>query len=300
MAAGDDIKKREDSGQPALHGVIVVKSDGEEEVFDPAKLRASLEHAGASEEAVLRVLAHVQQELKPRMSTWYIYRHAFSLLARMEKPAASRYSLKRAILDLGPSGFPFEDYIAAIFRGKGYETRSRVLVKGACGHHELDLVAAKDGKCIAAEIKFHNDAGLKSDMKIALYIRARFLDIVDHHVDVAGLGEIQEGWAITNTKFTEDARSYAGCAGLPILDWSSPSPGNLQDWIEETRSHPLTCLTTLSRAEKTRFLANGVVLCNALGENPDLLRKMDVPQKKVDSVLNEVENLCTPAPPRSV
>lgn len=226
------------------------------------------------------------------MTTAHIYKRAFSLLSKTERTAASRYSLKRAILELGPSGFPFEDYIASIFRAKGYQTRSRVIAKGKCAHHELDLLASKGDQCIGAEIKFHNNAGLKSDLKIALYIYARFLDLIDHKRSIGEPCEITEGWAITNTKFTDDAHAYAACAGLKILDWSYPVGHNLQDWIEETRSHPLTCLTTLSRVEKVRLLSKGVVLCNALPQNPGVLREAEVPDRKVDSIFKEVKNLC--------
>lgn len=276
-------------------GIEVVKADGTTEIFDENKLIGSLNRSGASKDAVAQVLARIHQELTAGMTTAHIYRRAFSLLSKLEKPAASRYSLKRAILELGPSGFPFEDYVASIFRAKGYQTKSRIIVAGHCARHELDLMASKEGQCIGAEIKFHNDAGLKSDLKIALYIYARFLDLIERKKAAGQECELTEGWAITNTKFTDDAHTYAACAGLKILDWSYPEGHNLQDWIEETRSHPLTCLTTLTRVEKTRLLSKGVVLCNALPQNPAVLHEAGVPDKKVDSVFKEVENLCTVA-----
>lgn len=281
-----------DAAPTSAGGVSVIKADGTREIFDVTKLKGSLERAGATPGEVAKVLEHIERELQPGMTTARIYRHAHSVLSRMSKHAASRYSLKRAILELGPSGFPFEDYVAALFRAKGYTTKSREYVTGACVRHEIDLIAEKEGHCIAAEIKFHNKPGLKSDLKVALYIHARFLDIIERKRERGQECNISEGWAITNTKFTSEAHAYAACAGLSILDWSHPHEGNLQDWIEETRTHPLTCLTSLTRSEKTSLLNKGTVLCNALPDSVHLLHEVGVSEKKVDTVLKEVENLC--------
>src|SRR6185369_6078101 len=100
---------------------LVTKADGETENFDPAKLEHSLELAGATSTVRARVLAAIMHELKPMMNTESIYRRAFEILKKDENlPVAARYSVKRAVFALGPSGFPFEVFIAEILRGHGW------------------------------------------------------------------------------------------------------------------------------------------------------------------------------------
>ncbi|MFZ2763919.1 MAG: ATPase, partial [Minisyncoccia bacterium] len=55
--------------------ITIVKANGERETFEPEKLRESLLHSGASEEAVEDVLSHLLPELHDDMTTGEIYRH---------------------------------------------------------------------------------------------------------------------------------------------------------------------------------------------------------------------------------
>src|SRR5437667_6488138 len=118
----------------------VTKADGETELFDAAKLEHSLELAGATSTVRARVLAAVMHELQPMMSTETIYRRAFDILRRDENlPVAARYSVKRAVFALGPSGFPFEVFLAEILRGHGWRTQTGVTLIGRCAPHEVDV-----------------------------------------------------------------------------------------------------------------------------------------------------------------
>ena len=163
--------------RPHAH-IFVTKADGEQEIFDPAKLEHSLALSGASTTMRAKVLAHVLRELKPGMMTEEIYRHAFDILRREEvTPVAARYSIKRAVFALGPSGFPFEQFLAEVFRGHGWKAQTGVALNGRCAPHEVDVLAEKDGKRIGIEAKFHNDPGGKTDIKDALYVHARYEDL---------------------------------------------------------------------------------------------------------------------------
>ena len=119
----------------------------------------------------------MERELVDGITTKEIYHKAFELLHKEEKPIALKYSLKRAIMELGPSGFPFEKFVAEIFKFKGYTAETGKLVKGFCVEHEVDVVAWNKDKLIMCEAKFHNDPGMKSDLKVALYVKARFDDL---------------------------------------------------------------------------------------------------------------------------
>ncbi len=267
--------------------VLIQKSDGTNEPFAPQKLIASLERAGASASLSRSILAHIERELSPGMTTASIYRHAFSFLKKHAVVPATKYSLPNAILDFGPSGYPFEDFVAELLRAKGLSTRTRVILKGACVEHEVDVLIEENNSRSVVEAKFHNMRGIKSDVKVALYVAARVEDLKK-----GPDGPIRTGWLITNTKFTEQAIRYGVCAGLSLVGWDYPAKGNLHDLISEAGVFPLTALTTLSAKEKRELLARDIVLCHKLVKHEKTLREIGVSTKQIGAVFNEIGLLC--------
>src|SRR3989344_1519976 len=284
---GSGIRSRSMPGLP-LKRILITKADGEQEPFDPAKLEHSLAQSGASSTMRARVLSHVMHELKPGMMTEEIYRHAFDILRREETvPVAARYSIKRAVFALGPSGFPFEQFLAEIFRAHGWKAQTGVALNGRCAPHEVDVLAEKNGKRIGIEAKFHNDAAGKTDIKDALYVYARYQDL---RSTPEASSRVDEGWLVTNTRFTRNAIRYAQCSGLSLIGWDSPRMRNLLTLIEEARVHPLTCLTTLSDSEKRRMLEQKVVLCKHVSA-PHILREFGIKPDRIPRVLDEAKQL---------
>ena len=272
--------------------IMITKANGEKENFEPEKLRASLMHSGASEESINTILSHVLPELHDDMTTGEIYRHAYSILQGISKPIARSYSLRRAVMDLGPSGFPFEDFIAAILKSQGLNCVTRQTVLGACVPHEVDVVAYDDKRLIMIEAKFHNELGTKSDLKVVLYMKARFDDLRDNVFDYGGKGRaMTDAWLITNTKFSSTAVHYAACKNLTLIGWNYPEKGNLQDMIEKESLHPVTCLSSLSSSEKKTLISSGVVLCSTLKENPKLLADLFGPSFNTEAVTSEINEL---------
>jgi hypothetical protein len=274
-----------------MEPVTIVKSTGEREAFDPAKLEASLIRAGASEDVRASIIEHVLDELRDGMSTMHIYKHAFFLLKKAASPVAVRYSLRRAVLDLGPAGFSFEKFVGEIFKEKGFEVKTDCVVRGGCVEHEIDVVAYNDTKLIFVEAKFHNSLGIKSDVKVALYVKSRFEDLQGMKFDYGGMRELDEGWLVTNTKFTKTAMEYGSCKGLKMIGWNYPAKGNLQDLIEDSGHHPLTSLTSLSNKEKADILKQGIVLAKTLKDAPQYLEGLGFTAAKTKSVLNEISIL---------
>lgn len=273
--------------------MLVVKISGEREPFSLQKLRDSLTASGADHETVETVLREVAAEIKNGIKTTTIYNRAFALLRKRQYLAALRYSLRRAVFDLGPSGFPFEKFVAEMLRRKGYKAQTGVILPGLCVSHEVDILAEKDNRHIFAECKFHNQQGIKSDVKTALYVHARFLDLQKGHVEKEKSSpKIHEGWLITNTKLTTDAIQYARCAGLTLIGWDYPHEGNLQDLISETGVHPVTCLTTLSVGHKNELLRQGIVICSDLKYNSSSLKSLGLSEQNMASVMEEVESIC--------
>lgn len=277
--------------------IWVLKTSGESERFSLSKLRRSLHRSGADRKTIEMVISQIAPEVRDGMKTLDIYKRAFAILRKNQFPVAIRYSLRKAVLELGPSGFPFEKFIAEVLRRKGYTARTGVVLPGYCVQHEVDILAEKEDRHIFVECKFHNQQGVKSDVKVALYVHARFLDLQRAHAakektQTKTTPRIHEGWLITNTKLTLDAIHYAQCAGLRIIGWDYPKQGNLQDLILETGVHPLTFLTTLSARDKMNLLQQGVVMCRELKRNPSPLRSIGYSDQDIQKVVNEVDQVC--------
>lgn len=271
--------------------VLIVKSTGEKELFDVKKLETSLVRAGANQKNVVLIANHILKEVRDGMSTGEIYVHAFSLLRKYEKPVALKYSVRRAVMELGPSGFPFEKFIAELFKARGFKSETNLIARGQCVEHEIDVIAWNDRKLIIAEAKFHNDIGLKSDLKVALYVKARFDDLRETLFTAEGKKKIfDEAYLITNTKFTSHAIDYARCAGLALIGWNYPSAGNLHNMIEDFNLHPITALTSLSGSEKRNLLLQGIVLSKQLSDR-NILKNAGIKDTKISSVLQEIKEL---------
>ncbi len=281
--------------------VFITKSDGTGEPFNPDKLRSSLLRAGAEHGLADSIAKEVEQTLKPGVTTHEIYRRAFSLLRDSRRSAAARYSLKRALLEFGPSGFPFEAYIARLLQAEGATTEIDQIVKGACVEHEVDVVARlpkhgeKEGAVLFVEAKFHNAPGFKTDLKTVLYVKARLDDIAAAR-KAAGESVPMRGLVVTNTKLTEIAVRYADCAGVEILSWEQPVGETLQDRIGKAGLYPVTALTTLNRREKVALLGQKIVLCSALSNDTRALASVGVSGQRAGHVLEEAGALCVPQP----
>jgi len=275
--------------------VFIVKTNGAREEFNGAKLLDSLTRAGASPEVRDKISRHIAGEIEDGMSTTAIYRHAFELLHKFERPVAARYSLKRALGDLGPSGFPFEKFVAEIFKAKGFETLTDQIVVGACVDHEMDVVAWNENKLVMAEAKFHNELGLKSDLKVALYVKARFDDLKNQEFNYGKKRHLDEGLLITNTNFTEKAVQYSKCAGVRLIGWNYPETGNLHDMIEDVGLHPITCLTSLSSMEKKLLMEKGIILCRNIREDGEVLASVGLNREVLANAIEESKFLCPTA-----
>jgi len=278
-----------------MNEFYIINANGEKELFDYKKLENSLRKVDASDELISQVISEVSEETRGKeiISTQDIYRKAFSILRKKHKPIAVRYSLKKAVAQLGPTGFPFEKFVAEIFKAMGYSTVIDQVVEGKCVQHEIDVVAWKDKDLIMTEAKFHTDFNLKSDLKIVLYVKARYDDIFGKEYDFGGeKRKLTEGWIITNTKFSTTAIQYGQCQpALKYIGWNYPYNNNLHNLIEKYELIPLTALTSLTTAEKGLFLLRGIILSKDLLDD-NLLKEVRFDDKKIKSIKDEVQALC--------
>jgi len=258
------------------HKIRVKKASGKYEPFSAEKVRSSLQRAGADETLIIKILAHLQKQLYDDIPTKKIYQEVYRLLNQSKDPVSLRYNLKEAIMALGPSGYPFEQFVAGVLARQGYQTKTNQIIRGRCISHEIDVIAQKEDQRFAIECKFHNRPGTKSEIKEALYTYARFLD-------VAQTGQFSQGWLVTNTKATAQAIKYARCVKLMVLSWNYPAKESLRSLIEKSGLHPVTCLGGLSKGEKKQILESGIVF------GRDLLMK-DAKEKLPSDLLKKARN----------
>jgi Holliday junction resolvase-like predicted endonuclease len=192
-------------------------------------------------------------------------------------------------MELGPTGYPFEDFIAKILEADGYKTKTRTIVQGKCISHEIDVIAEKNTVIptkILVEAKFHNQMGIRTNVHVPMYTKSRFEDIKEKN----GFSEV---WLATNTKATQDAIAYANCVGMKIITWGYPENRSLRDLIEKYRLYPITALTTLSKENKQKLLEKGIVTCNEIDKNSMIFHEVGISNEDLHKIKKEVEFIRT-------
>lgn len=273
---------------------LIKKSSGEKQNYSVNKLRNSLKMSGASPETVESIIREIEKELSEGLSTRSIFKKAFRLLRKKQHSIAARYSLKNAIMELGPTGYPFEKYVGEIFKELGFQVEVGVIVNGKCVSHEVDVVATNKEKIIMVECKYHNTPGRICNVQVPLYIHSRFQDIRDTMLANSGNdNKIFEGWVVTNTRFSEDAEKYGKCAGLHLIGWDYPFHGSLKNLVENAGLFPITTLTWLNKKQKQQLIDNNVLLCRDLHKAPSLLNQLELSANVQSKVMTEVAELCS-------
>ncbi len=274
--------------------IDIIKSSGEKAKFSLNKLRLSLSRTGANNDIVEQIIGIVRDELYQGISTREIYNRAFSLLKKKESYLASKYKLKKAIYELGPTGYPFERFVAAVLNYSGYQVAVGEIIHGACVKHEIDIVAKKNGKTHIIECKFHTEQGINCNVKVPLYIHSRYNDVKSNWENLTEYdSELKEGWLVTNTRFTEDALKYGKCAGLYLLSWDHPKKQGLKDRIDMLGLYPITVSTLLTKREKQFLLSRDVVICRQLINDVFYLDHLGVSDIRKEKILNEIRLLCS-------
>jgi Holliday junction resolvase-like predicted endonuclease len=267
--------------------IHVIKADRRHEPFSEHKVMDSIRRARIPQSLHGEVLSHVKSKLYEGISTAEIYQHIMEFLNQSSSTyIKARYSLKEAIMMLGPSGYPFEDFVSKLLESEGYKTQVRQVLSGRCITHEIDILAEKDGRTAVIEAKFHNSPGTRSEVQVALYTHARYEDVKIRN-------SVHESWIVTNTKTTVDANTYAQCSGMKIISWDYPAGNSLREMIERSGLHPITMVTALSQSQKMTLLENHIVLCKDIADHPDLLDMLYLSKIDRERILKEVIGLST-------
>lgn len=270
--------------------VQVIKADGTKEDFSEEKLLASVKRAGIHENLQQKVMDHIKTRLYDGIPTSEIYKHILEFLQKSDLPFSStKYSLKQAIMDLGPTGYPFEDYVSKVLEHEGYKTQVRTIVHGKCVNHEIDVIATKNTviqEKIMVEAKFHNAVGIKMNVHVPLYTKSRFEDTKEQQ-------GFSKAMVVTNTKASIDAKAYAGCVGMDLMSWGYPEHKSLRDLVEKYFLFPITAVTSLPKPIAQVLLNKQIVLCSQLCREESLLDELGLDQKIKEQIIKESSFVCS-------
>jgi len=277
-----------------MNNINIIKANGDKALFQVEKLINSLRRSQANETLIQQIVEQVEAVLYDGMTTKQIYKMAFKMLKGKSSVSASRYKLKKALMELGPTGFPFEKLVGKLMEHEGFATEVGVIVQGNCVQHEIDVIAQKENNHYMIECKYHSDQGRFCNVKIPLYIHSRFLDVEKQWERLKGHeAKLHKGGVYTNTRFTTDAIQYGKCVGLLMTSWDYPYGNGLKDRIDKSGLHPLTALTTLTKNEKAKLLDKGIVLCKELHENPTILDQIGISKTRQKNILDDSNVLCS-------
>lgn len=271
----------------------VTKASGAVENFDPSKLFNSLVRSGAEEEEAQDIIEKIIAEIEPFTSTKKIFRLAHKYLRQFNRISGLKYSLKRGLLRLGPSGYPFEKYFGELLKQYGYRVRVGLIQEGKCVKHEIDVLAENERELLLVECKYRNSAESAPDVKIAMYVHARFLDLRSAMRDSFPEKKFS-GWLVTNTRFTADAIQYAECVGLTIKSWKYPSVHSVEEMIEDKKLYPVTIMSGLSSAQVRKLMERNIILMRDFArlETREIKRLLSVPENRAFTLREEADKLC--------
>lgn len=271
----------------------IIKSNGERVAFDLDRVRQSVRRAGGADVDVASVVSAVQRAVRNGMTTKDVYAAVRHELARRSPGAACRYSLRDALLQLGPAGFYFEKFLASLLAHSGYRTELPDELQGACVKHEVDVVAHKDDRAYAIEAKFRNTVGDVVHLKDVLASYARYLDLLDGAA-LQLCPRFNAFWIMTNGKFSDRAMQYAKHKGMPLIGWSYPDRANgLASMIDRSGLYPVTVLG-ISKAELAAFAHAGMMVCDDLTkrEAVDVAHRVGIAQSRAEELIELAASVC--------
>ena len=264
--------------------MYVIKASGKKEEFKSEKIFRTLIRAGASNEFANEIVSKVKAKIHDGIRTREILDMALGLLKRKDPIVGARYDLKRAVMNLGPTGFPFEQFFAEVLEHHGYETKIGQIIKGKIITHEVDVVAKKDSNYMI-ECKYHNSLGINTNIKVALYIYARFLDLNK---------KFDYPWLATNTRFSTKAIKYANHVGMKLTSWEYPKEECLRELITKKKLYPITILKSVNNQTKIKLSKANIMLAIDLSKYTleELKKKTGISENVLKKILEEAKGIC--------
>lgn len=270
----------------------ITKASGEKELFSIEKLTQSLKKSGAEDQIINTIVKDIHSWIYEGISTKKIYNRAFTLLRKYRQQSAAKYKLKNAIMELGPTGHPFEFFTGQVLEALGYKTEVAKVIEGHCVIHEVDVIATSGKTQLFVECKFYQSQGKLANVQVPLYIKSRVDDIIYKRKELTEFqGFHFQGMIVTNTRFTQDALQFGLCSGLNLLSWDFPQGKGLREIVDKKKIFPVTVLTTLKKSHKQSLLHKGIVICHQIQNNPQIIDFLQLNEKEKQYLFAEIDAL---------
>ena len=273
--------------------IKVKKVSGIVEDLNINKLRSSLIRSGADREQADSIIETIVEEIPSHTTTKKIYSLARKYLRQVNHASGLRYSLKKALFRLGPSGYPFEKYVGEILKHYDYSVEIGTIMTGKCVSHEIDVFAVNDNEVVAVECKYRNSGGSTTDVKTAMYVHSRFRDLKSV-IKTSYPGKSFRGMLITNTRFTSDAIQYAECNGMHLKSWRYPETGGLQEMIETRKLYPVTVISGVKSGLIKTLFDNDIILLKDLAgmKTGKIMKTFSLTEGKANILKQQADELC--------
>jgi Holliday junction resolvase-like predicted endonuclease len=275
---------------------FVVNSLGEKEPFSIQKVTLSAKRAGASGKLANKIAQKIAQDIYTGISTKEIFQQVKKMLSNDAPPVALRFSLKEAMHFLGPTGFPFEKYVAEIFEHWGFKVKTNQLVSGhCCSGYEIDLLVEKEDILKLIECKFRQATQGIVQIEVALANYARFLDIKNRFDYQKGRLNKRElkSLLVTNTRFSSRAIQYSVCSGVELLGWKYPKGRGLEYFIDNENLYPITILPSFQKEWGEVFSQNGIMMVKDVfkADPQSLGQKLGISASRISSLIKDADLL---------
>jgi len=267
----------------------IIKSTGERVDFDPEKIRQTILRMGVEPARAGRIVERVTKRVTRDMATRRLFSIVRRELRREGRYLAQRYNLRNALLKLGPAGFKFEKYVASILNAYQYSAHvpDRDLV-GMCVHHEIDVIAEKDGRRIMIEAKFRNQFGDRVKLKDVMATWSRYVDLCDGSKANKSCPHFDEVWIVTNGAFSDRALQFGLCKGIDMVGWSTRE-NSLARLVDHASLYPITVLDGLRQWELDRFSEIGLMLCREVATKNigKLSGRTGIPRPRIERIVEQ-------------
>lgn len=278
-----------------MNSVQVVNLRGEKEPFSLKKVYRSARRAGADHQTAKKISQAIGDQVYSGMPTTEIYQKVKMLLNQASPSLGIKFSLRKGMEKLGPTGFPFEKMIRQVFKHQGFETRVNQSVPGHyIDWYEIDFLSINKAKkkVLVGECKYRSRPGDRLDLDVALSNFGRFYDIKNGPI----LTKYPQGYEVesilvTNAKFTSQAVKYSRGYGVELLGWRYPKDRGLETIIEEGQLWPITVLPAVNAELMRVFAAHKIMLVKDLVEIPlpDLAQTTGLSEKHLKEVVDQAQ-----------
>lgn len=276
--------------------IFVVKADGTKQLFSREKVVNTCIRMGASREIADEVAEKVELRAYDGIETGKILMMIFQLLSQYRSAVRHVISLRESLSLLEPKP-DFERFIQNLLSEHGYDVTPNQIVRGRCVEHEVDAVARKNGETLIVEVKHHFNFHARTGLDESRIIWAVLEDVNEGYELGLNTRKIDRSMIVTNTKFSEEAKTYGKCKGIYQIGWSFPPYRGLEHLIEEKKLYPITYLKGLKTGDRERLASSGIILLKQLLEtSPEETHKTTgIPMETVKLLTEKAESILSGA-----